>query len=181
MKPTSPEIIRIANLCLEYEAACMTLETVIADLEERIRHTKDETMPNLKRAAAKVASFEAQLQEEITDHPDLFRKPKTLTLHGVRVGYLEAPGKLEIDDEGTAITKLRTILGHEDADQYIATKETLRKDLVRDLDPKVLARLGARVVGAGDQVIIRRSAGEIEKLLNKMVSKLVEAMSSAEA
>lgn len=178
MKATSPELIDIARRCFEYEEACAALELLIAKLESRIRDIKDDSMKDLKRGAAAVASLAGELTELVGEHPHLFRKPRTLTLNGVRVGFMEQKGSLEIDDEAIAIAKLRCILGQDDAEAYIQTKEILRKDQVRDLDAKILSRIGARIAGAGDQVIVKRAAGDIEKLLNKMVSKLVEAISS---
>lgn len=178
MKPTPPEIIQIAKLCLEYEEACTALEGDVATIEAQLREVKDRHTPRLKRAAGKIAAAEAALEAAIQQHPELFVSPRTLTLHGVRVGYHAAAGKLEIDDVPAAIQALRRILGREEAEGYIATKEDLLKDPLRKLDPKILERMGCRIVDAGDQVVIRRPAGEIEKMMNKLVTRLVEAVTT---
>lgn len=53
---------------------------------------------------------------------------------------------------------------------------TPRKDTLRTLDEKDLAKLGCSIVGSGPAVIVRRVAGDVEKLINKLIEKLVGAM-----
>jgi hypothetical protein len=109
----------------------------------------------------------------------MFVKPKTLTIHGVKVGYTTSQGKLVFEDEATVI-KLLKKYHKDDIDWLIRTIEEVNMDGVKTLSAEALERLGCRIEGAGEKVLCKRVSGEVEKLINKLISKLVEAMVETE-
>ncbi len=156
------------------------LEAAISDLESDLEAVKAKHLRGLKLLARSVAVANASLIGEIEANPGLFEKPRTLVLHGIKVGLGTSRGRLEWDDDDTVV---RLIRKHhkDDADVLLQTTVAPKKDVLRTLPAGDLARLGCRIVGAGDQVIVRREAGDVEKLIEKLTAKLVEAMISSEA
>jgi hypothetical protein len=158
-----------------YEAASVQLESQIAALESDLEAVKRKHLAGLKKQAAVVANREAELFSSIESAPDLFKKPRTLTLNGVKVGYTLSQGKVEWHNEDQVLALIKKYRKDE-VDVLIHTKETPNKDALRNLPAGDLAKLGCRIDGAGDVVICKRVAGDVEKLVNKLIEKLVEAM-----
>lgn len=167
---------QIETLCANYDGECATLEEQIAALEADLEAVKQKHLRGLKKQAAVVAVAEAELHGAVESAPQLFVKPRTLTVHGVKVGFTSSVGKLtwECEDE-TVIAAIRRIYGRSAGD-YIRTKEEPNKDAIKLLPAEELKKIGCAIEGAGDVVICKRVAGDVEKLVNKLIEKLVEAM-----
>jgi hypothetical protein len=167
----------IETRCAKYEDESTTLEAMIAELETDLEAVKNKHLRALKRQASVVAGCEAELIGAVETSPGLFVKPRTLTLHGVKVGLTTSVGKVAFDDEETVVKLVKKMFDSV-APDYIHTSEVPNKDALRTLDPKLLNKLGCRIDGAGDVVLVKRTAGDVEKLLTKLKDKLVEAMVS---
>ena len=172
-------VSQIEENCRTYEAASAELDTLIASLESDLEEVKKKHIAKIKRQAGAVANLEAQLHSQVESAPDLFKKPRTMTVHGIKTGFATSQGKLEFDDEATVI-KLIKKFHPKETDLYIRTTEEVNKDAVKTLDADALKRLGCKIEGAGDVVVLKRVAGEVEKLINKLINKLVEAMVDGE-
>jgi hypothetical protein len=95
------------------------------------------------------------------------------------VGFASSVGKIVFDDADTVV-KLVERFRKDDAETLIRTEKEPNKDALRTLSPADLARLGCRIEGAGDVVVVKREAGEVEKLIKRLIEKLVEAMVTQE-
>jgi hypothetical protein len=158
-----------------YDKACAQLETTIAELEADLEAVKRKYLAGLKRQASIVAGAEAELHCAIECAPGLFKKPKTLIINGVKVGFGISQGKLVFDEQDEVLHLIKKYR-KDDKDILIRTSEELNKDALRALTATDLAKLGCRIDGAGDVVVLKRVAGDVEKLVNNMIHKLVEAM-----
>jgi hypothetical protein len=165
----------IETLCRDFDAESAKLEEMIGSLEADLDEVKNRHLAALKRQAGVVARREAELTSAIEAAPSLFVKPRTATMHGVKVGLSSSVGKLAFDDEDTVVGLIKRHFGV-DSDLYIHTTEKPNKDALKTLSIGQLAKLGCRIDGAGDVVVCKRVAGDVEKLINKLIEKLVEAM-----
>lgn len=166
---------QIETKCEKYETSSAFLEQLISDLETDLETVKKKHLARIKKQAGDVANIEAELHSLIESAPGLFTSPRTLTVHGVKVGFSLSSGRLVFDDEETVVTLIKKF--HKlDADTYIRKSESVNKDALRTLNAEQLRQLGCKIEGEGDTVILKRVAGEVEKLINKLITKLVEAM-----
>ena len=165
----------IETLCKEYDTESAKLEGMISDLESDLDAVKQKHLAALKRQAAVVARREAELNAAVESGSGLFKKPRTLTMHGIKVGLTSSVGKLVFGDADTVV-KLIKKFRKDDAALFIHTTEEPNKDAIKTLPPSEQLQIGCRIEGAGDVVIVKRVAGEIEKLVNKLIEKFVEAM-----
>lgn len=167
----------IEQLTARLADASNALDEQLAAYEQELQAVNDKHLRPLKRLASIVAQAEAELHTAIENGPQLFVKPRKLSLHGFSVGYSHSEGKLEFDDEELVIKLLKKKFP-ELEETLIGTTEKVNKDAVKslDLDEAELKKLGMRIEDRGDQVLIKRSAGDIEKLLAKLKTKLVEAI-----
>lgn len=168
-------LAEIETRCAKYEDESTALEDMIALLEADLEAVKNKHLRALKRQASVVAQCEAELISAVESGPDLFKKPRTLTIHGVKVGFTVSQGKVAFEDEDTVVKLIKQIWGRSSGD-FIHTNEVPNKDALRTLDEKNLLKLGCKIEGAGDVVLVKRTAGDVEKLLTKLKDKLVEAM-----
>ena len=166
-------------LCARYDEESTQLESLIAALEADLEAVKQKHLGALKRQASVVARREAELQSAIEANGSLFVKPRSVTLHGIKVGLTYSKGCLEFDDADTVIRLIKK-LHKAEADTFIRTKEEPNKEALWTLSVDQLAQLGCRIEGVGDQVICKRVAGDVEKLIKKLIEKLVEAMVNQE-
>lgn len=176
--PTT-DIAIIEPLCQVYEREASALESLVADLESDLEAIRAKHLRPLKRQVAAVAGREAALIAAVEANPDLFVKPRTMVLHGVKVGYSVSPGRVEFDDAESVMKAIRRLRA-EDEDVLIRTKEEPNKDALRSLAAPDLAKLGCRIDGAGNVVVVKRVAGDVEKMVSKLLDRLVEAMAETE-
>ncbi|MDE2107057.1 MAG: host-nuclease inhibitor Gam family protein [Patescibacteria group bacterium] len=169
---------QIETGCERYEKASAVLEQLIADLELDLAAVKQKHLRAIKKQAAEVAACQAELGSLVESAPELFTKPRTITVHGIKVGFILSAGRLEFDDEATVISLIKK-LRKDDADLFIRSTDEVNKDALKTLTPAELKKLGCWIEGAGDMVVLKRVAGEVEKLINKLIAKLVEGMVAA--
>lgn len=162
-------------LCANYDQSCTELEEMIAALESDLEAVKAKHLRGLKKQAAIVAAREAELTSAVENSPAQFEKPRTFVIHGCKIGFTSSTGSVEFED-GDHVTKLVEKHFPKRFDELIKTDYTPRKDALRNLPAGELAKLGCRIDGAGDLVLVKRVAGDVEKLINKLIEKLVSAM-----
>ncbi len=177
---TSLTIKQMEPLCAVYDVECVELEFLIAQLEADLEIAKQKHLPGLKRQAAKLAAREAELFSAVEGAPELFDKPKTFVIAGTKIGYANSIGSIVIEDEEYTVKQIEKLLP-ERFDALVKTEYTPRKDALRELNQKDLGKLGIQLVGCGPVVIVKRVAGDVEKLINKLIEKLVGAMIKEEA
>ncbi len=170
---TMPEL---EPLCRSYDAECVKLEEMIAELEADLENVKQKHLRGLKRQAGVVAAREAELYSGVEQSPGLFEKPRTVTMHGTKIGFTTSAGRLEWEcEDATLLERIKARFGRS-AGEYIRIKEEPNKDALKLLAPADMQKIGCRIEGAGDVVIVKRVAGDVEKLINKLIEKLVSAM-----
>ena len=174
-----PSLSDLEARCREYDAACNELEQLIATLNEDLAAAKAKHLAGIKRQAKVVARCESELTQAVEAAPTLFVKPRTMIFHGTKIGFTTAAGAVAFDDEEWVIEAIKRRLPKQ-VEQLVRTKESLIKDALKRLPAADLAGIGCRIDGAGDLVVVKRADGEVEKLVDKMISRLVEAMVNPE-
>jgi hypothetical protein len=147
---------------------------IVSTLNDGIEALKRENMPGLKRCIGKMAERHDRLKGIIEANPGLFTKPKTLVLHGVKVGYAKGKGGISFDDPAQVVKLIKKHLPDQ-ADVLIITKETPAKDALAQLSAAELKKIGCHVVNAGDQVVIKPADSEVDKLVDALVKGATEA------
>jgi len=170
---------QLETRCAAYDGECVKLEDMITALEADLEAVKANHLRGIKRQAAAVAAREAELHSGVEASAELFKQPRTHTMHGTKIGYTKSTGSVGFEDE-EQVVKLVEKHFPERLDELVKTEKTPRKDALRTLNERELAKLGCRIDGAGEVVIVKRVAGDVEKLINKLITKLVEAMVESE-
>lgn len=148
------------------------LAMVLDALRTTLESEKKRLIRPIKELAAKAAEAEANLRSAIESAPELFQRPKTLSLHGVKVGYRTNAGKIAFEDEDTVL-KLMQRYFEDRLDLLVRVKRNVNKDALKALTAPELAKLGCRIEGAGEEVVVSVVDDEVEKLVGKLIEDMV--------
>lgn len=145
---------------------------VLADkvrrLEAEMEAIKRQRLPGIKAALARAAEAEGKLRQVIEAAPELFERPRTVILHGVKVGYRKATGKLVWDDPDQVVALIRKHYPDQ-ADVLIVIREMPSKSALAQLTATDLKRVGVRVIETGDEVVIAPTDSEVDKLVEALL------------
>lgn len=149
------------------------LAVLVTELNDGIEALRRESLPAIKRCLERAAQRHSELQALIQASPGLFVKPRTVVMHGIKVGIEKGKGKIEFDD-AEALVKL--ILKHLPDQQNTLIQTTCKplKAALAGLSVKELKALGCRVEEAGDVVVIRPVATEVDKLVAALIKGSTE-------
>jgi arsenate reductase-like glutaredoxin family protein len=168
----------IERLTADYAAAYEALAAAVMEHEEAKRELARRALPRIRKLVIAEKERRAALGAAIEASPELFTRPRTVTLHGVRVGYMKAKGRIVWDDEAAVIARIRKLLPEAQAELLIRVKESVHKPAVYDLTAGDLKRLGIQIEGDGDEVLIRSAAGEVDKLIEALLKEAPEEVAA---
>jgi hypothetical protein len=152
-----------------YAARRDRLAAELGVLNNEIERLKAEHLPRLRTLANDTAAAKLLLRGALEAAPEIFAKPRTRIIHGVKVGYTKQKGKVAIDDEAAVIKRIRKLLPVDQAELLIRVREHVHKPGCYDLTAADLKRLGIRVAEDEDAVVIKPTDGEIDKLVDTLL------------
>lgn len=147
-----------------YADARGKLAEVVSTLQEGLDALKKDNLPRIRRQVQRLAELEADLKALIELSPDLFVKPKTVVLHGVKVGFEKGKGAILFDDEDKVVQLIEKRLP-DLAEQLVKTTKKPLKGGLAQLTAQQLKSIGCTVEETGDQVVIRAVDKDVDKLV----------------
>ena len=148
-------------------------------LQEEIDTATKRKLPGLRSAVAAVAQADADLKAAIQAAPKQFVKPRSIVLHGLKLGFQKGKGKIEWEDDAQVVKLIRRHF----PDQFDVLCKTTEKPIKAALDNLTTAelkKLGVSVEDSGDVVFVKDSTASVDKLV-KALLKGVEEEEDAEA
>ena len=119
-------------------------------------------------AAAEARAYHA-LDQLLVAAPQLFAKPRSLSVDGVRCGYMKAPDTLDWDDDAAVIARIKALKA-DLAPVLVRTQESLVVDALAGVDAKDLIALGVRTITGADNSFITVSDNDAEKLTKLVIA-----------
>lgn len=156
-----------------YADARENLAGIVANLNAGIEALKRQAMPDIKRAIARAATHHDSLRALIEACPELFAKPRSRTLHGIKLGFQKGKGKIEFDDPDQVVRLIKKYFPDQ-ADVLIVTAEKPAKDALNQLTAAELKKLGINVVEGGDAVFIKPADSAVDKLVDALLKEATE-------
>lgn len=167
----------IEALALKFSGVRSKLGEHVRELNDEVETAKRKHLAAIKRLTERAAEAQLELDAAIKESPDLFVRPRTLTLHGIKVGFKKASGRIEWEDADQVVKLIKKHFADQ-ADVLILTKEKPAKEALEQLTAADLKKLGIEVADTGDVVVIKDTATDIDKLVTAL---LKEATEEAEA
>lgn len=152
-----------------YADARDLLASRVQALQDDIEQAKRRKLPGIKKAAAAAAEARDKLRAAIEESQELFQKPRTLIIAGIRVGFTKGSGKLSFDDPARVVALIRRHYPDQ-ADALIKVTEAPVRKALGNLSVSELKRIGVTVEETGDQVVIKPTDSEVDKLVNALLA-----------
>ena len=130
-------------------------------------------VPGAIKLIRDAGNAEDRLRIAIEDAPEAFKRPRSQVLHGIRCGYQQNAGRLEWDNPNRVCDLIRKHFA-EDESALIRTSETPNRKGLAERSAADLKRLGVRIVGAGDQVLIKPVDSELERMVDALLQEARE-------
>ena len=143
-----------------------TLAVVVQELNDKLEKLKRERMPVIKRLVERAAERHAELEELIAANRELFAKPRTVTLHGIKCGLRKNEGSIEFDDVEAVIAKIKQQLANPAG--FIHVTEKPNKEALAGLPAGELKKLGCWICDTGDVIVIKPVDGEVERAVGAL-------------
>ena len=172
-RATMQDIIALARA---FAAAREATEALADDIKAMQRKALRGRLRTLRSRVAEQAAAEDALRAAIQARPELFVRPRTVAVEGIRFGLRKQPGAVVLGDEAQAIRRLRAIFPNQ-ATALIRVSESLDRKALRWLGATELAQIGITIERATDEVTIATASSD----LDRVVAALLDDAAPAEA
>lgn len=163
-------IVGIDVLARKYADARAAVAKRVADYQDDFRALQKKHVPGIKQTAGVAAQRQSELQAEIAQHPELFVRPRTMNLHGIKLGFQKGKGSIACDDPAQAVERIEKHFG-DDAPAYLIITKKPKTSALIELDVATLKKLGLSVQDTGDAVVIKAVDGDVEKLVAQLLEE----------
>ena len=160
----------IEALAQAYAERYRELQGAVQALEDCVRTIKRKLLPTIRRLAEESAEHKGALLAAVAQEAELFEKPRTRLLAGVKVGLQKRRGQVVIDDESATIRRIRELLPKDQAELVIRVKESVHKPAVYDLTGGDLKRLGIKIDADTDEAIAKIAGEDIEHMVDALLT-----------
>lgn len=156
-----------------YSDARARLAEDVRELQDLVEQVKRSALPTIKELVRAAKDHEAALRALIGDSAELFVKPRTVTVHGVKVGYAKGKGKVTFEDGDRVVELIKKHFSRE-ADVLINTTEKPNKEAILSLPVGDAKKIACAITGTGDQVVIKDTASDVDKLVTALLEEHAE-------
>ena len=181
MNSTSPEI-NLATIELaakQYASDRGDLAQAVTDLNNDFEALKRKAIPIIKRRVAAAAESQAAISALVDKSRHLFIQPRTVIFHGIKVGLQKGRGGIAWDDDSKIIQLIEKHFTKDQAELLIKTTRKPIKAALEDLDIAELKKIGCRIKGTGDVIVIKEIGSEVDKLVSALLKDAVEEATEA--
>jgi phage host-nuclease inhibitor protein Gam len=143
-----------------------TLALVVQELNDKLEKLKRERLPVIKRLVERAAEKHAELETMIAANREMFAKPRTITLYGIKCGFRKNEGSIEYDDAEAVVAKIRQHLANPTG--FLHVTEKPNKEALAGLPAGELKKLGCRICDTGDVIVIKPVDGDVERVVGAL-------------
>jgi hypothetical protein len=155
-----------------YAIAHADLTDVVQSLESALAQLKASYLRDLRKSVAKAADKRDELKRLIEAEPELFVKPRTLVINGIKVGYQKGKGGIDFDDAEAVVERIRKQFPDDEA--LLNVKRTPNKEALAQLSVVELKKLGCTVRDTADEIVIKPT-NDVDKVVNALLKDATEA------
>lgn len=175
------DLMEFEKLTAKYAATRAVLGETVARLTGQMDELRRAYRKELRTQVAAARDAKAAIKTAIDENRELFDRPRTRTMNGVKFGLQKARGTIVWQNEQTVIERIRKNLPEDQVELLIRRKENVHKPAVYDLSAGDLKRLGIEIDGAGDAVFISDEAAEVDKVVAALLAEGDEEVGDGQA
>lgn len=163
--PTMQEIEKKAKAHAE---ARLALTNHVTLLNAEIEEIKRKRMKKLREAVALAVATSDELLALVSESSELFKKPKSAVLHGIKLGFKKLPGKISFADEEQVIKLIRKNLP-DLVDVLIIPTYKTSKEAMNNLEAGQLKKIGVTVSSDSDVAFVTDPTSDVDKIVNALI------------
>lgn len=165
-----PTLGEIEVLTKDYSDSYGKLSDKVRELESELESVKRKHMRFIKQFADEALEKKSKLSAVVESSPELFIKPKSIIMHGMKVGFQKGKGKITVPDEEKTILLIRKHLSDQ-AEALIKTEEKLIRPALNNLSAADIKKVGLNLVESTDEVLIKSVDSDIHKIVNALLKE----------
>lgn len=142
--------------------------TWMAQQEERAEVDR-KYLPRLRKLTADFKASLANMVAAVSASPELFAKPRSVILHGIKAGFQKGKGKIEWEDDQKLIARIEKQFDEGEAELLIKTTKKPIASALSDLDIATLKKLGITVEETGDVAFVKLADGDVAKMIKALL------------
>ena len=169
---------QIEDSTRQFAEARKALSAEVEELEAEIALLKKKHMPRIKRFVENAVEKKAKLHASIEEAPDFFKKPRTMILYGIKIGFQKGKGEITWEDK-EQVVKLIHKHFPEQAEALLKVTEMPVKTALAQLSAADLKKLGVTIIETGDEIIIRATDTEVDRLVEALLKDETEIKEAA--
>jgi len=162
-------LLELDTLTKNYADVRLVLSELVADLTAELEAAKRRRLTRLKNLVGTAAAAQNVLFSALEESRHLFEKPRTLVLHGIKVGWQKARGGLEISDPDRTVQLIQRHYTEAEADGLLHIIRRPDKDALAKLPANELKKLAIEVLADGDSVVIKPTDSEVDKIVTALL------------
>lgn len=170
-KPNQPKIMTLEQIERLAEA-CSTAESHLNDEMQILDHQlKEVAKSNRKVITAAVRATKkayADLANAVAESPELFVKPKSKVLHGIKVGYKKGTDTFEVASEEHTISRIRQQLPELEI-LLVKVEESVIKGGLKQLTDAQLIEIGVLKHIGENKPFCEAEEGDWEKAVRALI------------
>lgn len=164
----------LEGMAAELATAVECRQRLTVALRQRLLAVAAELAPALREAAGAERDCCDALLEAVRGAPDLFAKPRTRTVHGIRYGWQLGKPSIEIADEAKTIKRIRETVNAAQQELLIRVTERVDRRAVLDLTAADLRRLGIRQLPGEDLPVVSLPKDGVDRLVETLLAEQAE-------
>lgn len=165
----------IINLARTFAAARTRLAAIVDKIRREQQQSLDAHRCALRDAVNKANDRQAELSAAIAMSAELFEKPRTVTVDGVRIGMTTRKGKITFEDAERTVELIKRKFPVF-AETAVIRKETPDKEALAKWSDEDLARIGAtREPDDTTAVVIKPTDDVVDKMVAAMLEDVTES------
>jgi hypothetical protein len=161
----------IKSLTREFSAANDILIQLKKAVNTEMENVRSKYFSKIKESAEKLFLRKADLVDAINSSRNLFNKPKTIVLSGVRLGFHKEKDRILWDDDEQVVKLIEKKFDSELARILIRTEKKPVKESISKLDESELKKISCRVYKGQDKVLIKTLDSEVDKFMNSLMKE----------
>lgn len=163
-----PDMETIEERTKVFAEARANLTSRVTLAETELGVLKRKHLPDIRRLVGEAAAAEADLHAAVAARRDLFTRPKTRILHGIRVGWVKGKGKLTYPDPQRVVKAVRKHMPRK-FKTLVKVSETPVKPALSKLSAAELKKLGVSVGSVADVVTIAPVDSAVDKIVDALM------------
>lgn len=163
-------LAELEAMATRYADARTKLGEEVQLLQDEMEAARRAAMPRIRKLVGAAAEHQAQLKAGIEDSPDLFVRPKTLVVAGIKIGFVKQRGQIEFDDPEKVCALIEKHLPDLE-ETLIAIKRAPVKKALEQLTAADLKRIGVTVSNDREVVVIKPTDDQVDKLVTALLKE----------